>query len=67
MTTALLERDAEHSQLMAAVASARAGAGSLVVVEGPAGNGKSALLASRRDEAEAAAGPARAARAGRRA
>ncbi len=46
MTTALLERDAEHSQLMAAVAAARAGAGSLVVVEGAAGGGKSALLAA---------------------
>ena len=50
---------------MAAVASARAGAGSLVVLEGAAGDGKSALLAAR----VALGGPlgrARAVRAGQR-
>ena len=40
----LLERDRELEQLSSAVAAARDGRGSLVVIEGPAGLGKSRLL-----------------------
>lgn len=50
----LLERGAELEELASAVADAVAGHGGLVVVEGPAGNGKSALLGAAVDEAEAA-------------
>lgn len=41
---ALLERDAELAELAALAEAARSGSGSLVVVEGPAGIGKSRLL-----------------------
>ena len=41
----LLEREAELAALDAAIDAARRGAGRLVVVEGPAGIGKSRLLA----------------------
>src|SRR6476469_5266868 len=40
----ILERDAELAALAAAVAAAEAGHGSLVLVEGPAGMGKTTLL-----------------------
>src|SRR5260370_15273456 len=40
----ILERDAELAALAAAVAAAEAGHGSLVLVEGPAGIGKTTLL-----------------------
>ncbi len=42
----LLERDTQLAELTAAVAAAAGGAGRLVVVEGTAGSGKSALLAA---------------------
>ena len=44
----LYERDAEMAALSHALAAARDGAGSLVVLEGPAGIGKSRLLAETR-------------------
>ena len=40
----ILERDAELAALAAAVAAAEAGHGSLALVEGPAGIGKTTLL-----------------------
>ena len=40
----ILERDAELAALAAAVAAAEAGHGCLVLVEGPAGIGKTTLL-----------------------
>jgi AAA ATPase domain len=51
---AVLEREAELSDIEAAVAHACAGRGSLVVVEGQAGIGKSALVAVARDAAATA-------------
>lgn len=42
---ALLERDGEIMELRAAVGAARGGAGSVLVVRGPAGTGKTRLLA----------------------
>jgi predicted ATPase len=45
---ALLERENELEALRRAVADAREGAGRVVLVEGPAGVGKSRLLASAR-------------------
>ncbi|HZB77041.1 MAG TPA: AAA family ATPase, partial [Solirubrobacteraceae bacterium] len=48
----LLERDAELAALDAAVAAAAAGSGRLVVIGGPAGIGKSGLLADLRVRAE---------------
>jgi DNA-binding CsgD family transcriptional regulator len=45
MVLVLYEREAELAALSQALAAARKGAGSLVVVEGPAGIGKSRLLA----------------------
>jgi hypothetical protein len=50
----LLERDTELAELDAAVTAARGGAGRLVVVEGAAGSGKSALLAATARRAERA-------------
>ena len=50
---AVLEREAELARLQAAVARARSGHGSLLVVEGPAGIGKSALLDATRAVAHA--------------
>jgi predicted ATPase len=50
----VLERDAELARIEVAVAGAREGRGSLVAVEGPAGIGKSALIAAARAAAEAA-------------
>src|SRR5690606_15838426 len=47
----LLERDGELAQLSGAVEMARDGFGQLVVVEGPAGIGKSKLLGAARDMA----------------
>jgi DNA-binding CsgD family transcriptional regulator len=49
---ALLERDAELEALGAAVEEATLGAGRTIVVEGPAGAGKSALLAAAAAEAD---------------
>ncbi|HEV2811912.1 MAG TPA: AAA family ATPase, partial [Solirubrobacteraceae bacterium] len=45
----LLEREAEVAELEEAVAAARAGAGRLVVVEGPAGIGKTRLVRAARE------------------
>ncbi len=50
---ALAERDEELSRLEAALSRAEAGEGGLVVVEGPAGIGKSRLLAAARGMAGA--------------
>jgi DNA-binding CsgD family transcriptional regulator len=50
----VLEREAELERIDAAVARARAGSGSLLVVEGPAGIGKSSLVAAARAAAAAA-------------
>jgi len=47
----LLERDDELEHVEAALAQARAGRGRIVVVEGPAGIGKTALLAAARTAA----------------
>ena len=44
----LFEREAELAALSAALAAARSGAGGLVVLDGPAGIGKSRLLAEAR-------------------
>ena len=49
--TVLLERDAELDAVVDALGSAQAGAGRLLVVEGHAGIGKSALLAAARRHA----------------
>jgi DNA-binding NarL/FixJ family response regulator len=49
----LFEREAEITGLSRALAAAREGTGGLVVVEGPAGIGKSCLLAAARAEASA--------------
>jgi hypothetical protein len=51
---ALLERESELEELARAVAGAREGAGRVVLVEGPAGAGKSRLLASVRASASEA-------------
>jgi DNA-binding CsgD family transcriptional regulator len=45
---AIYEREAELAKLSAALTAARAGAGQLIVIEGPAGIGKSLLLAEAR-------------------
>jgi DNA-binding CsgD family transcriptional regulator len=50
---AVYEREAELAELSAALTAARAGAGRLVVIEGPAGIGKSRLLAEARAMARA--------------
>jgi len=50
----LVERDAELSVLAAAAEQAAAGEGRLVVVEGPAGIGKTRLLRAVRADAAAA-------------
>jgi DNA-binding CsgD family transcriptional regulator len=50
----VLERDAELARIEAAVARAQSGRGSLLVVEGPAGIGKSALIGAARSVADAA-------------
>src|SRR3954447_22088607 len=47
----LLERDTELAALQAAVADARAGQGRVVLIDGPAGIGKSGLLADLRARA----------------
>jgi DNA-binding CsgD family transcriptional regulator len=51
---ALLERESEIAALSGTLARARDGAGGVVLVEGPAGIGKSRLLAAAREEAERA-------------
>ena len=50
-TGALLERSEELARIESALADARAGRGTFVVVEGPAGIGKTALLAAARTAA----------------
>jgi DNA-binding CsgD family transcriptional regulator len=50
----VLERDAELARIEAAVAGAQGGRGSLLVVEGPAGIGKSALIGAARAVSQAA-------------
>src|SRR5258708_5880193 len=50
----LLERDAELEAVEAALTAAAAGSGRLVLVEGPAGKGKTALLAAARHRARRA-------------
>ena len=50
----VLERDAELARIEAAVARAPSGRGSLLVVEGPAGIGKSALIGAARAVSDAA-------------
>jgi len=50
----LLERDVELAELEQALSSVREGCGGIVLVEGPAGIGKSALLAAARERAEQA-------------
>src|SRR4051812_3706710 len=52
-TAALLERELELARIERALDRAGAGEGSLVVVEGPAGIGKSAVLAAARAAATA--------------
>jgi DNA-binding CsgD family transcriptional regulator len=52
--TAVLERDAENALLDRALERARGGAGSLIVLDGPAGIGKSRLLDETRVRAEGA-------------
>ena len=52
--TDLLERDGELAELLSAARQACRGRGRLVVVEGAAGSGKSALLAAARESASAA-------------
>ncbi|MGN6188266.1 MAG: helix-turn-helix transcriptional regulator [Conexibacter sp.] len=52
--SALLERERELAELDAAIASACAGAGALVVVEAPAGLGKTRLLHAARERGRAA-------------
>ena len=47
-TAALLERSEQLTRIEAALAEARSGRGSFVVIEGPAGIGKTALLAAAR-------------------
>ena len=49
----LLERDGELARIDSALAEARAGRGTFVVIEGPAGIGKTALLAAARTAAAA--------------
>ena len=56
MRDALLDRDAELAALARRLAVARAGAGRVIVVEGPAGIGKSSLLAAVAGGAEARRG-----------
>ena len=51
---ALVEREGELEQLRAAIAAARSGEGALVVVEAPAGYGKTELLRALRREADSA-------------
>src|SRR5215813_9381794 len=46
---ALLERDSELEAVAAALARARQGSGHLLVIDGPAGVGKTALISSARE------------------
>jgi DNA-binding CsgD family transcriptional regulator len=60
----LLERDAELASLDRVLETARAGAGSVAVVKGRPGTGKTALLGAARERARAAGMTVRSARAG---
>jgi DNA-binding CsgD family transcriptional regulator len=51
--TTLLERSGELARIQSAIARSRDGSGSMIVIEGPAGIGKTALLATACDAAEA--------------
>ena len=53
-SSSLLERDSELAELAGDVATAQAGTGRLVLVEGPAGIGKTGLLAAACSVAEEA-------------
>ena len=53
MPSELLERDEELARIAAAVRQARDGLGTLIVVEGPAGMGKTEVLRAARAAAEA--------------
>jgi hypothetical protein len=50
---ALLERESELARISGALSDACAGRGAFIVVEGPSGIGKTAVLAAAREEAEA--------------
>src|SRR4051812_285046 len=52
--TALLEREIELDALRAAIDDARRGVGSVVVIQGPSGAGKTALLEAAQSQAHAA-------------
>lgn len=54
LSSMLLEREGELAVVSAALARARAGDGAVLVVEGPAGIGKTALLDEARGRAAAA-------------
>lgn len=58
----LVEREREFAEISAAIDAAGEGAGRVIVVEGPAGIGKSALLGAARDRAAANGMPALGAR-----
>src|SRR3712207_2661414 len=53
VATRLLEREAESGRIERAISRAAAGRGALIVVEGPAGIGKTALVAHARATAAA--------------
>ena len=64
--SALLDREAELAQLHDLVARAAAGAGSMLLIDAPAGIGKTALLQAAREMAERAGMLVLAARGARR-
>ncbi|HVL94677.1 MAG TPA: AAA family ATPase [Solirubrobacteraceae bacterium] len=63
MASTLLERDAEIAEIRRLATDSTAGQGRIVLVEGPAGIGKTALLQTARDAGEAAGALVAAARA----
>lgn len=64
MRTLLLDRDSELAALAGEIAAVRSGDGRMIVVEGPAGIGKSSLLAAAGQIAPAAGGAVLRARGG---